>query len=102
VSFCTELKGLLARLAADPPRATFASSVVEKLILNCSGSEKDLRELESAIAQGCPAHIAAPLSRLIASEIGDRREQDSTRKRPQGGDSDGGISEPRIKHSRRA
>ena len=31
-SFCTELKGLLARLVADPQRAMFVSSVAEKLI----------------------------------------------------------------------
>jgi hypothetical protein len=81
-SFCTELKGLLARLAADPQRAMFVSSVVEKVILHCSGREADLRELESAIAQGCPAHIAARRSRLIASEMEaagnkDRRERNS-------------------------
>ncbi|KEZ40804.1 Uncharacterized protein SAPIO_CDS8043 [Scedosporium apiospermum] len=68
-SFCTELKGLLARLSADPRRAMFVSSVVEKLILHCSGREEDLRELQSAISIGCPAHIVTPLSQLIASKL---------------------------------
>ena len=68
-SFCTELKGLPARLAADPRRAMFVSSVVEKLILHCSGREEDLRELQSAISIGCPAHIVTPLSQLIASKL---------------------------------
>jgi hypothetical protein len=100
-SFCTELKGLLARLAADPQRAMFVSSVAEKLILHCSGREEDLRELGSAISQGCPAHIAAPLSRLIASEMGGRREQGSARKRLQNDDGDSGAFESGIKHLRR-
>lgn len=68
-SFCTELKGLMARLAADQQRATFVSSVLEKIIFHCSGREEDLKLLESAISQGCPAHIATWLSQLIASEI---------------------------------
>jgi hypothetical protein len=100
-SFCTELKGLLARLAADPQRAMFVSSVAEKVILHCSGREEDLRELGSAIAQGCPAHIAAPLSRLIASEMGAAGEQGPARKRLQNDDGDSGASESGIKHLRR-
>lgn len=83
VSFCAELKGLLARLAADPQRASFISSVLEKLILHCSGRELDLRELEAAISQGCPATVAAPLSGLIASEMEGCQRRRSTRKRPQ-------------------
>jgi hypothetical protein len=98
VSFCTELKGLLARLAADPHRASFVSSVLEKLILHCSSREEDLRELEAAISQGCPATIAAPLSRLIASEMEGCQGRRSTRKRPQGDASDGRLS---GKHPRR-
>ena len=100
-SFCTELKGLLARLVADPQRAMFVSSVAEKLIRHCSSREEDLRELASAISQGCPAHIVAPLSRLIASKMGGRREQVSARKRLQNDDGDSGASESRIKHLRR-
>lgn len=68
-SFCTELKGLQARLAADPQRASFVSSVVERLVLNSSDRIEDLRELDSAVSQGCPDHVAAPLSRLIVSKI---------------------------------
>ena len=100
-SFCTELKGLLARLAADPQRAMFVSSVTEKLILHCSGRAEDLRELGSAISQGCPANIAAPLSGLIASEMGGHQEDGSTRKRLQSDDGVGGASESRVKHFRR-
>ncbi|EON97640.1 putative small s protein [Phaeoacremonium minimum UCRPA7] len=99
-SFCTELKGLLARFAADPKRAMFISSVLKKLIVHCSGREEALRELDSAISQGCPADIAAPLSQLISSEIEDRREQESTRKRLPNGDWDSGSSG--SKHLRRA
>lgn len=68
-SFCAELKGLQARLAADPQRATFVSSVAEKLILHSSNRIEDLRELDLAVSQGCPDHVAAPLSRLIMSNI---------------------------------
>ncbi|KAK1722184.1 hypothetical protein BDP67DRAFT_561603 [Colletotrichum lupini] len=68
-SFCNELKGLTARLAADPPRATFTMSVLEKLIQHCRGREEDLSELKSAILQGCPAHVSEPLAQMIASEI---------------------------------
>lgn len=71
-SFCTELKGLMARLAADPQRATFVSSVLEKLISYCSGREEDLKLLQSAISQGCPAHIAARLSCLCPTTTGTR------------------------------
>ncbi|KAK7453002.1 hypothetical protein Landi51_03997 [Colletotrichum acutatum] len=53
-SFCNELKGLTARLAADPPRATFTMLVLEKLIQHCRSREGDLSELKSAILQGCP------------------------------------------------
>lgn len=68
-SLCTELKGLLARLAADPRRAVFVSSVTERLILHCADREEDLRELKSSISLGCPANIAKPLSQLIDSKI---------------------------------
>lgn len=69
VSFCTELRGLVTRLAADTQRAAFVSSVVERLILHSSDSVEDLRELDSAVSQGCPDHVAAPLLRLITSKI---------------------------------
>ncbi|KAM6507918.1 hypothetical protein FSOLCH5_013117 [Fusarium solani] len=92
VSFCTELKGLLARLAADPQRASFVSSVLEKLIRHCSGREEDLRELKVAISQGCPATVAAPLLRLITSEMEGYQGRRSMRKRPQSDASDGGLS----------
>jgi hypothetical protein len=100
-SFCAELKGLLARLAADPQRAAFVSSVLEKLILHCSNREEHLRELEAAISQGCPGAVAAPLSRLIASEMGGCQEWRSTRKRLLSDASSGGLSESRGKHFRR-
>lgn len=50
-SFCTELNGLLARLAADPQRAAFVSSVVERLILHSSDRTEDLGELDSAVSR---------------------------------------------------
>ncbi|KAI1388393.1 uncharacterized protein F4822DRAFT_245105 [Hypoxylon trugodes] len=99
-SFCTELKGLMTRLAADPCRAAFVSSIVEKLILHCSDKE-DLRELEMAISQGCPTYIAAPLLRLIVCELSGQREQGSIRKRQPNEDLDNGDLESRIKHFRR-
>ncbi|OHF03622.1 hypothetical protein CORC01_00941 [Colletotrichum orchidophilum] len=80
-SFCNELKGLLARLAADPPRATFTMSVLEKLILHCRGREEDLSELGLAISQGCPAHVSEPLARLIGSEKALRHGRESTLER---------------------
>lgn len=73
-SFCTELKGLLARLAADPQRAMFVSSVVERLILHSSDRMGDLRELDSAILQGCPEYVATPLSQLVMNQIDAHRE----------------------------
>lgn len=73
-SFCEELRGLVARLAADPQRAAFVSSVVERIILHSSDSVEYLRELDSAISQGCPDHVAAPLSRLIATKIEGREK----------------------------
>ncbi|KAI8674226.1 hypothetical protein NCS55_00745500 [Fusarium keratoplasticum] len=91
-SFCAELKGLLARLAADPQRASFVSSVLERLILHCSNRKEDLRELEAAISQGCPATVAAPLSRLITSEMEDCQRRRSTRKRLQSDASGGRLS----------
>ncbi|KAH6949656.1 hypothetical protein BKA56DRAFT_536217 [Ilyonectria sp. MPI-CAGE-AT-0026] len=100
-SFCTDLKGLQARLAADPQRAVFVSSVVEKLILHCSGREENQRELEAAISQGCPAHIASPVLRLIDSETGGHQEQGTMRKRLRNEGSDSGASRSKIKHVRR-
>lgn len=73
-SFCAELKGLLAKLSADPQRATFVSSVVERLILHSSDRMEDLGELDAAILQGCPEHVATPLSQLILSKIDAHRE----------------------------
>lgn len=80
-SFCNELKGLTAKLSADPRRATFVSSVLEKLILHCCGREEDLKELSFAISQGCPAHTTAPLLRCIDSEASLSRERALKRKR---------------------
>jgi len=94
VSYCVELKTLLARLAADPERARFVSSVMEKLILQCSGKDEELGELEVAISEGCPLHIAVPLLRLIESE----RVKQSSRKRHR--ESWGEFSGSTIKHFR--
>ncbi|KAF5521238.1 hypothetical protein CGCA056_v006101 [Colletotrichum aenigma] len=68
VSFCNELKGLTAKLAADSRRATFVTSVLEKVVLHCCGREEDLGKLRLAISQGCPANVAVPLQQLIDSE----------------------------------
>lgn len=81
VSYCTELKSLLARLSADPERARFVSSVAKKLILHCSGREEDLRELSLAISEGCPGHVAEPLLRLIEDELELGRRRGGTQKR---------------------
>ncbi|KAF9878403.1 hypothetical protein CkaCkLH20_03895 [Colletotrichum karsti] len=86
-SFCSELNGLMARLAAEPRRAIFVSLVVEKLAMHCC-REEDLRELERAVSQGCPDHTAAPLLRLIASKIMNCEDQGSSRKKRQNADSD--------------
>ncbi|KAF4466114.1 small s [Fusarium albosuccineum] len=99
-SFCSELKGLQARLAVDPQRATFVSSVVEKLIRHCSGREEDQRELKAAISQGCPAHIASPLLRPIDSETAGRQEQGTTPKRPRDDGCDSAASKSMTRHSR--
>ncbi|KAK2772140.1 hypothetical protein CKAH01_14045 [Colletotrichum kahawae] len=80
-SFCNELKGLTARLAADVRRTNFVCSVLEKLVLHCSGRKADLRELRCAISRGCPANAIAPLSQLIDSEESIPRERPSKRKR---------------------
>ncbi|KAH0429235.1 hypothetical protein CcaCcLH18_08587 [Colletotrichum camelliae] len=80
-SFCDELKGLTARLAADVRRTNFVCSVLEKLVLHCSGRKADLRELRFAISRGCPANAIAPLSQLIDSEESLPRERPSKRKR---------------------
>ncbi|CAK7201154.1 hypothetical protein SEUCBS139899_003856 [Sporothrix eucalyptigena] len=99
-SFCTLLSGLLAKLAADPHRAAFVSTVIKKLIRQCAGNEDNLRELASAVAQGCPADSAAPLLRRIASERVGRSEQALSRKRLQSNDGGGEASESRVKHPR--
>ena len=101
-TFCGELRGLLARLVADPQRAVFVSSVVTMLILHCEGNKDDLRELGSAISRGCPAYIAAPLLQLVTSEMsGGQLKEGPTRKRVQDEDCVGGESGSRTKHPRR-
>ncbi|KAF3809711.1 hypothetical protein GCG54_00005252 [Colletotrichum gloeosporioides] len=82
-SFCNELKGLTAKLAADSRRATFVASVLEKIILHCCGIEEDLRELRLAIGQSFPSHATASLLQLIDSEASIPRERASKRKRLQ-------------------
>ncbi|KAI0376230.1 hypothetical protein F5Y04DRAFT_215422 [Hypomontagnella monticulosa] len=68
-SYCAELKGLMTRLAADPGRARFLSSVTEKIILNSSNKEEDLERLSSAVTENFPQHVAGPLLRLVDSEL---------------------------------
>ncbi|KAE9582351.1 hypothetical protein CGMCC3_g1677 [Colletotrichum fructicola] len=80
-SFCNELKGLTAKLAADSRRATFVASVLEKVILHCCRREEDLEKLRLAISQGCPANVAVPLQQLIDSESSLSGERSSKRKR---------------------
>ncbi len=70
VSYCTQLKALLAMLAADPERAKFVSSVTERLILHCLGRQEYLRDMSSAISAGCPQAVAEPLLALVDSELG--------------------------------
>ncbi|KAJ8128361.1 hypothetical protein O1611_g5273 [Lasiodiplodia mahajangana] len=80
-SYCTELKGLMTRLAADPGRARFLSSVTEKLILHSASSEEDLEMLSLAISENLPEHIVKPLLRLIDSELEMNKKEGGTRKR---------------------
>ncbi|KAI1420713.1 hypothetical protein F5Y12DRAFT_93360 [Xylaria sp. FL1777] len=80
-SYCTELKGLMTRLAADPRRARFLSSVTEKLIINCSSREEDFERLSLAISENFPRHIAEPLLRLVDSELKTGNKLEGTRKR---------------------
>jgi hypothetical protein len=94
-SFCTELKGILARLAADPERSRFVSSVTEKLIFQCSCNEDDLSQLSSAIAAGCPQHIGEPLQRLIESELGKKGTRKRQRESWGQGSSDSIAKHPR-------
>lgn len=99
VSYCTELKSLMTRLAADPRRARFVSSVVEKLIVYCSSRDEDLEELSSAISEGIPQHFAEPLLQLIDSEQETSRRQGGKRKRHQES-MDGGSYSPHAKQAR--
>jgi hypothetical protein len=78
ISYCTKLKGLLASLAADPERARFVSSVTEKIIFYCSGTEEDLGELSLAISEGIPRALALPLLGIL-DEMS--KKQGETRKR---------------------
>ncbi|KAI0544843.1 hypothetical protein F4679DRAFT_600315 [Xylaria curta] len=80
-SYCTGLKDLTAKLAADPRRARFLSSVTEKLIMYCSKREEDLKRLSSAISESFPKQIAKPLLRLIDNELEMGRRLGGTRKR---------------------
>ncbi|KAI1410424.1 hypothetical protein F5Y13DRAFT_181356 [Hypoxylon sp. FL1857] len=81
-SHCTELKGIMARLAADPRRAGFLSSVIEKLIMHGSGMEEDLELLSLAISEEFPQHIAEPLLQLLDSKLEMSKKRGGTRKRP--------------------
>ncbi|KAL6821224.1 hypothetical protein V8C40DRAFT_275841 [Trichoderma camerunense] len=80
-SYCTELKGLMSKLAADPGRARFLSSVTEKLIAHCSGEEEDLKRLVLAISEGLPQYVAEPLLQVIESKIEMSKKLGDTRKR---------------------
>ncbi|KAI1735045.1 hypothetical protein F4680DRAFT_313991 [Xylaria scruposa] len=80
-SYCTELKGLMAKLVADPGRARFLSSVTEKLIMYSSRREEDLKRLSSATSENFPKQIAEPLLRLIDNELEMGKRLGGTRKR---------------------
>ncbi|KAL6693661.1 hypothetical protein J3F84DRAFT_396049 [Trichoderma pleuroticola] len=80
-SYCTELKGLMSKLAADPGRAKFLSSVTEKLIVHCSGEEEDLERLLLAISEGLPQYVAEPLLQVIDSKLEMSTKRGDTRKR---------------------
>ncbi|GAW17703.1 hypothetical protein ANO14919_071680 [Xylariales sp. No.14919] len=80
-AYCSELKGLMTRLAADPGRARFLSSVTEKLIMQCSSREEDLEMLSLAISEDFPQNIAEPLLRLVDSEPVMCKKRGGTRKR---------------------
>lgn len=80
-SYCTELKGLMSTLAADPGRARFLSSITEKLIMHCSGGDEDLERLSLAISEGLPKYVAEPLLQAVDSKIETCKKQGDTRKR---------------------
>ncbi|QYT06079.1 hypothetical protein H0G86_012946 [Trichoderma simmonsii] len=80
-SYCTELKGLISKLAADPGRARFLSSVTEKLIVHCSGEEEDLKRLVLAISEGLPQYVAEPLLQVIEGKLEVSKKRGDTRKR---------------------
>ncbi|KAJ4856480.1 AAA ATPase domain-containing protein [Trichoderma breve] len=80
-SYCTELKGLMSKLAADPGRARFLSAVTEKLIVHCSGGDEDLKRLVLAISEGLPQYVAEPLLQVIDSKLEMRKKRGDTRKR---------------------
>lgn len=86
---CAELKGLMTRLAADPGRARFLSSVTEKLIVNSSGREDDLEKLSLAISENFPEYVADPLLRLVNSELDMCKKQGGKRKRHRESSGDG-------------
>jgi hypothetical protein len=80
-SYCIELNGLMATLAADPGRARFLSSVTERLIVHCSSREDDLERLSLAISEDLPQYIAEPLLRLVDSKLEMVKKPGGTRKR---------------------
>ncbi|KAL7907897.1 hypothetical protein GGI35DRAFT_486861 [Trichoderma velutinum] len=80
-SYCTELKGLISTLAADPGRARFLSAVTERLVAHCSGREEDFERLSSAISEGLPKYVAEPLLQVIDSKLEMCKKRGDTRKR---------------------
>jgi hypothetical protein len=88
-SYCTELKTLQTRLAADPERAAFISSVTEKLIFICSSSKEDLAQLAVAVSADFPKHIRDPLMQLVECELG--KQESRKRRRDLGEESPGAI-----------
>ncbi|KAI0436769.1 hypothetical protein F4803DRAFT_556657 [Xylaria telfairii] len=82
-SYCTELKGLMTRLAADPGRARFLSSMTRKLIIHCYRKEENLGRLSLAISEDFLKHIAEPLLRLVDNELKTGKHREGTRKRHQ-------------------
>ncbi|KAK4082222.1 uncharacterized protein Triagg1_2034 [Trichoderma aggressivum f. europaeum] len=83
-SYCTELKGLMSKLAAGPGRAKFLASVTEKFVVHCSGGEEDLERLSLAILEGLPQYVAEPLLQVVDNKLEMGKKRGDTRKRRRG------------------
>lgn len=79
-SYCREFELLLPRLTADLERTKFIQSVLTQLIVRCSGNDREIQQLSSAIYKGCPEHIRHELLSLIKQNS----EQRGSTKRDRG------------------